>query len=116
VHAPLQRPEVGPALAVESHDLAVEDGAMMAERAVISSRLRECRRRRPGSEWQIARTPSHLISKPQCSSSRGRGPVRAIMGTSLSGIGSLAAGSAGGSMRWIIQSLGSSLLSSGKSA
>ena len=81
----------------------------------MSSRLRECRRRRPGSEWQTARTPSHLTSKAQCSSSPGSVAVRAIIGTIFSGMGSAAA-SAGGSMRWIIQFFGSSSLSIGNSA
>ncbi len=71
---------------------------------------------RPGSEWQMARTPSHLTSKAQSSSSRGNVPVRAIIGTIFSGMGAPAASSAGGSMRWIIQFLGSSSLSIGKSA
>ena len=63
----------------------------------------------------MARTPSHLTSKAQSSSSRGSAPVRAIIGTIFSGMGS-AASSAGGSIRWIIQFLGSSSLSMGKSA
>ena len=71
---------------------------------------------RPGSEWQTARTPSHLTSKAQCSSSRGSVPVRAIIGTIFSGMGAPAAASAGGSMRWIIQFFGFSSLSMGKSA
>ena len=70
---------------------------------------------RPGSEWQIARTPSHLTSKAHCPSSRGSVAVRAIIGTILSGMGS-AASSAGGSMRWIIQFLGASSLSIGNRA
>ena len=84
-------------------------------RAVISLRLRLKRRNRPGSEWQIARTPSHLTSWAQRSSSRGRGPSRASMGATFAGMGS-AVGSAGGSMRWIIQFFGSASLSIGKSA
>ena len=82
----------------------------------MSLRLRVSRRMRPGSEWQIARTPSHLTSKAQSSSSRGSVPVRASIGTICSGIGAPAAASAGGSMRWIIQFLGSSSLSIGNSA
>src|SRR3954447_11378602 len=64
----------------------------------MSCMLREWKRSRPGSEWAIARTPSHLISCAQRSSSRGSGPSRAIIGTTLSGMGSRArsAGGAGG--------------------
>ena len=81
----------------------------------MSCRLREWKCSRPGSECAIARTPSHLISNAQRSSSLGSGPRRAIIGTILSGIGSRVA-SAGGSIRWIIQFFGSSPLSIGNSA
>ena len=81
----------------------------------MSWRLREWKRSRPGSECAIARTPSHLISNAHAASSRGRSPRRAIIGTTLSGMGSRVA-SAGGSIRWIIQFFGFSPLSIGNSA
>jgi hypothetical protein len=59
--------------------------------------------------WSIEATvlmPSHFTSKPNCSSLGGSLPLRASMGLSCleSGMGSYA-GSSGGSIRWIIQSL-----------
>ncbi len=84
---------------------------------MTSLRLRVTRRIRPGSLKQIARTPSHLISNAQRSGSGGSAADdRASIGTTRSGMGS-ASGSAGGSMRWIIQvSLSSSGLEIVKSA
>ena len=81
----------------------------------MSLRLRLWKRSRPGSECAIARTPSHLISNAQRPSSGGSGPAVASIGATCSGIGS-AVGSAGGSMRWIIQSFGLSSLSVANSA
>ena len=69
----------------------------------MSLRLRLSSRSRPGSEYAIARTPSHLISYAQPSSFAGSSPSLASIGTTCSGIGSRA-GSAGGSIRWISQS------------
>ena len=81
--------------------------------ALMSFRLRLSSRSRPGSEYAIARTPSHLISYAQPSSFAGSVPSLAIIGTTCSGIGSRP-GSAGGSIRWISQSF--SLLPAWKSA
>ena len=69
----------------------------------MSFRLRLSSRRRPGSEYAIARTPSHLISYAQPLSFAGSSPSRASIGTTCSGIGSRAE-SAGGSIRCISQS------------
>ena len=72
--------------------------------SVTSLRFRLSSRSRPGWAYAIARTPSHLTSNDQ---SRCRGgsavELRAIIGTTCSGIGTRS-GSSGGSIRWISQS------------
>ena len=81
--------------------------------AVMSFRFRLSSRSRPGSEYAIARTPSHLISNAQPLSVAGRSPSLAIIGTTCAGIGSRS-GSTAGSMRWMSQSF--SLFPAWKSA
>ncbi len=76
----------------------------------MSRRLRLSRRNLPGWAYAIARTPSHLTSNDHCDSGLASvfsTPGSASIGTILAGIGSRS-GSAGGSIRWIIQSLAAS--------
>ena len=76
---------------------------------MTSLRLRLSSRIRPGLQYAIARTPSHLTSKLYRASSRGSPPASASIGTIRSGIGSRSWPSPtgpGGSIRWIIQSFG----------
>ena len=71
----------------------------------MSLPLREHSRTRPPSIHASARMPSHLTSYAhRPSPSAGSEPMRESIGESFSGMGSRP-GSAGGSMRWIIQFL-----------
>ena len=92
VHPPLERLEARPRRVrarVERDDLAVEDRAVLVQRAVQPSQLRiaavmsdperERSDSRPGSEWQSARTPSHLTSYDQPAPA-GSVPARASIG------------------------------------
>ena len=127
MHAPLQRAEARLALGVEGDDLAVEHRAVVAQRAVEAADLGIAR----GDVEQVARVQAHAarlgvadrahavpldLEGPVARRRAAACRVRAIIGTIFSGMGSPAAASAGGSMRWIIQFLGSSSLSIGNSA
>ncbi len=125
MHALLQQAEVGAPVAVEGDDLAVEHGLVGAERSIDAPELGIA----VADGFEVAAFQTHVAGRavgdrahavpldlePPCSSSPGSSPVRASIGTMRSGIGSRP-GSAGGSMRWIIQSFGGSSLSIANSA